>query len=505
MPAKSLDFDSVDNADTLIAEFCGISSKYYIREFRRLDDEARFRFSFNWAASIFGSSWYGIRGLWAYFWVALVLELATLTQICKGWFGSLGAEELARAESIAQIAAVRTKQAAEAAAAGAENADRLAAAAHSLQDNAEKAYVAAEKIAAGGAYYLFGGLIILLLIKIVIGFSANWSLERQYMKWRADKTVTSRISSLNVIAVVSLVSVVYGVTIINISRLTGVSYLEVFPFSRPLNVNTSRFLDHLFDNIAVYGSSFFGGITAGLRYLIDGVDTLLVGTPWPVVMALVLLAAYRSSGPRVAIFTAAALAYLGLFGFWEKAMVTVSLLGTAAFLCVLFGVPLGIWCGKNKRVYVTVRPVLDLMQTMPAFVYLIPVIAFFGIGRPPGVVATIIFGLPPVVRLTALGIQGVPASIKEAAVAFGASRWFVMTKVELPLAMPSIMAGINQTILMCLSMVVIASLIGAKGLGEDVLVALQFAAKGQGVLAGLAILFCAMILDRLVQGKSTHN
>ena len=148
-----------------------------------------------------------------------------------------------------------------------------------------------------------------------------------------------------------------------------------------------------------------------------------------------------------------------------------------------------------------VRPVLDFMQTMPAFVYLIPVIALFGIGKPPGVIATLIFGTPPVVRLTALGIQGVPASVREAAEAYGATRWFLLTRVDLPLAMPSIMAGVNQTILMCLSMVVIASLIGAKGLGEDVLNALQYAAVGQGLLAGLAILLCAMIIDRIVQGK----
>ena len=140
------------------------------------------------------------------------------------------------------------------------------------------------------------------------------------------------------------------------------------------------------------------------------------------------------------------------------------------------------------------------MQTMPAFVYLIPIIAFFGTGKPPGVLATLVFGMPPVIRLTALGIREVPESTKEAAVAFGCTRWTLLKDIEIPLAMPSIMTGVNQTILMCLSMVVIASLIGAKGLGQDVLVALQYAAKGQGMLAGLAILFCAMVIDRIVQG-----
>ena len=171
-----------------------------------------------------------------------------------------------------------------------------------------------------------------------------------------------------------------------------------------------------------------------------------------------------------------------------------------AFLCVIIGIPLGIWFGKSKRAYAIAEPVLDFMQTMPAFVYLIPIIAFFGTGKPPGVLATLIFAMPPVIRLTALGMRGVPEATKEAAVAFGCSKWQLLRNVEIPLAMPSIMTGINQTILMSLSMVVIASLIGAEGLGALILEALQYAAKGQGLLGGLAILLCAMVIDRIAQG-----
>lgn len=159
-----------------------------------------------------------------------------------------------------------------------------------------------------------------------------------------------------------------------------------------------------------------------------------------------------------------------------------------------------IWFGKSERVHKFAEPVLDLMQTLPAFVYLIPIIAFFGTGNPPGILATIIFGMPPVIRLTALGMRSVPASIKEAATAFGASRLQLLRDVELPLALLSIMTGVNQTILMCLSMVVIISLIGGGGLGKVILEALQFAAKGPGLLGGFAILFVAMVIDRIVQG-----
>ena len=220
----------------------------------------------------------------------------------------------------------------------------------------------------------------------------------------------------------------------------------------------------------------------------------------PVVMLVIAVTAWRAAGPRVAIFTVAAMAYTALLGYWSLAMETVALVGAAVLLCVVIGIPLGIWFGKSKRAYRMAEPVLDLMQTLPAFVYLIPIIAFFGTGNPPGILATIIFGMPPVIRLTALGMRGVPDSIKEAAVAFGASRWQLLKDVEIPLALPSIMTGVNQTILMCLSMVVIISLIGGGGLGQEILEALQFAAKGPGLLGGFAILFLAMVMDRIVQG-----
>jgi glycine betaine/proline transport system permease protein len=207
----------------------------------------------------------------------------------------------------------------------------------------------------------------------------------------------------------------------------------------------------------------------------------------------------------MAVFTGAAMAYLAAMSLWEKSMVTIALLGTASLICIVVGCPLGIWCAKSERAYKTIRPILDLMQTMPPFVYLIPAIAFFGIGKPPGILATVIFGLPPMVHLTVLGIHGVPASVREAAMAFGASRTYLLFRVELPLALPSIMIGISQATLMCLSMVVVASLIGAKGLGEDILNALAQVAPGAGIVAGIAVLFCAIVLDRLLQGKAARK
>jgi glycine betaine/proline transport system permease protein len=186
-------------------------------------------------------------------------------------------------------------------------------------------------------------------------------------------------------------------------------------------------------------------------------------------------------------------------------MTTISLLGAAALASMSIGIPLGIYCARRPKVFAVVRPVLDFMQSMPSFVYLIPVVAFFGAGKPAAIVATLIFGSPPVIRLTVLGLQQVPASIREAAQAFGASPMYLLFKVDLPLAARTIMAGVNQTILLSLAMVVVASLIGAKGLGEEVLEALQYASEGQGILAGLAILCCALILDRIVQGRTEQT
>ncbi|MEL6198252.1 MAG: ABC transporter permease subunit, partial [Pseudomonadota bacterium] len=179
------------------------------------------------------------------------------------------------------------------------------------------------------------------------------------------------------------------------------------------------------------------------------------------------------------------------------------LLGTAACISICLGIPLGMLCARRQRLYAVVRPIMDFMQTMPSFVFMIPVIAFFGTGKPAAVITTMIFGGTPVVRLTVLGLRGVPEHVREAAIAYGASKWYLLTKVDLPLAAPSIRAGINQTIMLSLAMVVVASLIGAKGLGEDVLEALQYASVGQGILAGFSILFCAMILNRIVQGDRT--
>ena len=202
---------------------------------------------------------------------------------------------------------------------------------------------------------------------------------------------------------------------------------------------------------------------------------------------------------RVALMSLVALGYLGLFGFWEKAMATVALLGAAALLCVVIGLPLGIWAGRDGRVMAVLRPVLDLMQTMPAFVYLIPVLVLFGLGMVPGLVATVIFAMPASIRLTELGIRSTPTALSEAATAFGATTAQRIFKVELPWAFPQIMAGLNQTIMLSLSMVVIAGLVGAPGLGVPVVRALNQVNASLGFESGAVIVAVAIMLDRMLR------
>ena len=190
---------------------------------------------------------------------------------------------------------------------------------------------------------------------------------------------------------------------------------------------------------------------------------------------------------------------VGAMGLWDKLMQTVALMLVATIIAVLLGIPLGILAARSDRLRRLLMPLLDVMQTLPSFVYLIPVLMLFGLGKVPAILATVIYAVPPLIRLTDLGIRQVDAEVLEAADAFGASHWQRLFGVQLPLALPSIMAGINQTVMMALSMVVIASMIGARGLGEEVLIGIQTLNVGKGLEAGLAIVILAVAIDRITQ------
>lgn len=239
-----------------------------------------------------------------------------------------------------------------------------------------------------------------------------------------------------------------------------------------------------------------------LESIIVRIEGALQATPPLVMLVILVMIAWQAAGRRVAGLVLACLLVLGFLQptAWGLAMTTLAIVTASVIACAIIGLPLGVLAGKNDRFESVIRPVLDTMQTIPAFVYLVPVVMLIGIGNVSGVIVTIIFALPPLVRLTSLGIRNVNQSVVEAARAFGATPRQILFKVELPLATPTILAGLNQTIMLSLSMVVIASMIAVKGLGNEVLRAMGRLDAGKAIVGGLGIVMLAIVLDRITQG-----
>ncbi|ATZ95603.1 MULTISPECIES: glycine betaine/L-proline ABC transporter permease ProW [Dickeya] len=270
------------------------------------------------------------------------------------------------------------------------------------------------------------------------------------------------------------------------------------PFRHTL-VPLDRWVTEGIDWLVLHFRPLFQGIRVPVDVILTSFQQLLTGLPAPIAILVFSLLAWQASSFGMGVATLLSLVAIGAIGAWSQAMVTLALVLTALFFCVIIGLPLGIWLAHSDRAARIVRPLLDAMQTTPAFVYLVPIVMLFGIGNVPGVVVTIIFALPPIVRLTILGIRQVPADLVEAAQSFGASPRQMLFKVQLPLAMPTIMAGINQTLMLALSMVVIASMIAVGGLGQMVLRGIGRLDMGLASIGGVGIVILAIILDRLTQ------
>ncbi|WP_439182830.1 ABC transporter permease [Carboxylicivirga taeanensis] len=264
-------------------------------------------------------------------------------------------------------------------------------------------------------------------------------------------------------------------------------------------INIGKYVEQLVNWLTENFALLFDIIKNVGNGAIEGFESFLLFLPFYAVIALLTVLAYFKVGKGGAIFTAIGLVLIYLMGFWVETMQTLALIIVSTIIALVQAIPLGIWAAKNSLVNKILKPVLDLMQTMPAFVYLIPAVLFFSIGKLPGAFATVIFAMPPAVRLTTLGIQQVPKDVVEAARAFGATNRQILQKVELPLALHTILAGVNQTIMMALSMVVIAGMIAAGGLGEKVLEGINNLDIGLGFESGLAVVILAIILDRITQ------
>ncbi len=263
----------------------------------------------------------------------------------------------------------------------------------------------------------------------------------------------------------------------------------------PLNVWVDQGLEWL----VTHFRPLFQAIRLPVDATLSSIETGLMAVPALIMIGVMSLFAWQVAGRRLAIGTLLSLFCVGAIGAWSEAMVTLSLVLTSVIFCLVLGLPTGIWIARSDRAARALRPALDAMQTTPAFVYLVPIVMLFGIGNVPGVVVTIIFALPPVIRLTNLGIRQVPEDLVEAARSFGASPSQLLFKVQLPLAMPTIMAGVNQTLMLALSMVVIASMIAVGGLGQMVLRGIGRLDMGLATVGGVGIVLLAIILDRMTQ------
>ncbi len=285
------------------------------------------------------------------------------------------------------------------------------------------------------------------------------------------------------------------------------NWLTQFPaMERAELVALRKYLDRTYREFSrTYGDAietFFDP----LLYFLVWFEKLLLLSPWPIVLAVLIGLSFAASRSwKLSFGVLAAFVLIGYFGMWADTMRTLAIITVATLLSISIGVPIGIAMARSDRVQTIVTPILDIMQTMPAFVYLIPVVMLLGIGKVPGILAVLVYAIPPVIRLTNLGIRLVDKDVLEAAIAFGASRRQRLFEVQLPLALPTIMAGINQTIMMALAMVVIASMIGVKGLGQPVLKAITNQYFTMGLLNGLAIVVIAIVFDRVSQAYAKRS
>lgn len=272
-------------------------------------------------------------------------------------------------------------------------------------------------------------------------------------------------------------------------------------FPEALNFSIAGYIDSAMDWVLKNFSALFDFIKQSSLWLMMHLESALLWMPWWLFISIIaLLGWYATKKILMGLVMASLMMVIGILGLWTLTMQTLAIVLAAVLISLAIGIPTGIFMASNKSADTMMKPILDAMQTMPSFVYLIPAVMLFSLGKVPALFATIIYALPPIIRLTNLGLRQVPEDIVEAGRAFGSTPFQLLVKVKMPLAMPTIMSGINQTTMMALAMVVIASMIGARGLGEEVLLAIGRIEIGRGFEAGLCIVILAIVIDRILQG-----
>lgn len=275
-------------------------------------------------------------------------------------------------------------------------------------------------------------------------------------------------------------------------------WLYSFPFEVPIDLET---IDDAVKAFSIKYDAFFNVIRKGLSKFVGTLNDGLNFIPWFILVLLVVFVSWRLSGKiRKGLLYGFMLSLIGAFGLWSLMIETLSIIIASVIIALLLGFPIGILASTNDRLDDFLRPILDTMQTMPVFVYLIPAMVLFGLGKPPAVIATTVYAIVPMIRLTNLGIRQIDKEVVEASLAFGSTSMQSLIKVQIPQALPTIMTGVNQTLMMAMSMVVTTSMIGADGLGMEVLIAVNRVEMGRGLVSGSAVVIIAIILDRITQG-----
>ena len=275
-----------------------------------------------------------------------------------------------------------------------------------------------------------------------------------------------------------------------------------FALDFPVNISSEveGGVDDAIDWIIVTFGDFFDAVSDAIKVVLGKLRDFLVWIPWPIMMGVIFIIGWKVSSLKIAVMSVTGLFALALVNLWEPTMVTVAIMIVSVFLAIAIGIPVGIFAARSNVVDTGIRPVLDTMQTMPSFVYLVPGIMLFGLGNVAAIFATVLYALPPCIRLTNLGIRQVDPSVVEAGQSFGSSNMQLLFKIQIPMAIPTIMAGINQTVMMALAMSTIAAMVGAGGLGIEVLRAMGQLKSGEAVIAGCGIVVLAIIIDRISQG-----
>ena len=397
----------------LIKNFVISSPDYYIDEFKKIGSKPSYSFSFNLFAALFGPMWFGLRNIWNYALAFLIIETFAVVQIIRGLFGNITKDALEKIDKIQSTIDFRYKQLEAAKENNPDKVEVYERAIKSLEDAMKEYVVDVQQIEASAIWITISGIALLIFVKFIQGIVANTVLEKRYSEWLSNKSISPGMKIKNYFLSIGFTIIIMFFSVIHYSFPGFFSIMNDFPTHPEIRLTSIKWVETIFDYAVIKGDAVFTAITIGIRSVLDFLELLFVKTPWIVIITTIVVLTALSAGIRTAIYSAGFLAYMGFLGFWVKAMTTLALLGTAAILSIVIGIPLGIYCARRQRFYSMIRPIMDFMQTMPAFVFMIPVIAFFGTGKVAAVIITMIFGGTPVVRLTVLGLRGVPETIRE--------------------------------------------------------------------------------------------